>query len=304
MFIRVCLVLLMTWLTTGARDSIGQDLEPRTYSNTPIGLNFLIAGYSYSSGGVVTDSSVPLENADVRSHLALLAYARSIDVWGSSGKFDVIVPYAWTSGSAELNGQPNERDVSGLGDPRLRLSVNFVGAPALTLEEYADYRQDLIVGASLQVTVPAGQYDSDKLLNIGTNRWTISPEIGVSKALGPLILELAAGVSIYTDNDDFFGGNTRSQDPLYAVEAHAIYGFESGIWIALDGTYYTGGETSIDGIANDDLQSNVRVGMTIAVPVDRYNSIKINASSGVSARTGSDFDVIGIAWQYRWGAGL
>ena len=297
-------VLLAISLAVIGRDASAQSLEPRTYSNAPVGLNFLIAGYGYVTGGVVTDPSIPLENSDVQSHVAFLAYARALDVWGMSGKFDVNLPYAWTSGSAELNGQFRERDVSGFGDPRLRFAVNFYGAPALSLEEFADYKQDLIIGASLQVSVPVGQYDADKLLNIGTNRWSIKPELGISKALGPLILELAAGATFYTDNDDFFGGKTRTQDPLYSVQGHAIYNFRSGIWIAVDGTYYTGGRTTIDGVESDDLQSNTRVGLTVAFPVDRHNSVKVSASSGVSARTGGDFDAVGLAWQYRWGGGL
>jgi hypothetical protein len=186
----------------------------------------------------------------------------------------------------------------------LRFSVNFYGAPALSLEEFADYEQDLIIGASLQVSVPVGQYDADKLLNIGTNRWTIRPELGVSKALGPLTLELDVGASFYTDNDDFLGGNTRAQDPLYSVQGHAVYNFRSGIWVAVDGTYYTGGRPTIDGVEGSDALSNARVGLTIAFPVNRHNSVKVYASSGVAARTGGDFDAAGVAWQYRWGGGL
>jgi hypothetical protein len=200
--------------------------------------------------------------------------------------------------------QPVEREVSGLGDPRLRFSVNFYGAPALSLKEFADYKQDLIIGASLQVSVPVGQYDSDRLVNIGTNRWSVKPELGISKAWGPLTLELAAGVTLYTDNDDFLGGRTREQDPIYSVQAHVVYGFASGIWVALDGTYYTGGRTTVDGVKGNDLQENSRVGATVALPVNRHNSIKLYASTGVSARTGANFNLVGIAWQYRWGGGL
>jgi hypothetical protein len=218
-----------------------QDLEPRTYANTPVGLNFLVAGYAYGTSGVATDPAIPLQNASIQTHSTFLAYAHALDVWGKSGKFDIVLPYAWVSGSAEFAGQPRECEVSGLGDPRLRFSLNIYGAPALSLKEYRDYRQDLIVGASLQVFAPLGQYDSSKLVNIGTNRWTIKPELGISKALGPLTLELAAGVSIYTDNHDFLGGQTRAQDPIYSVQGHAIYSLWSGIWVAVDGTYYTGG---------------------------------------------------------------
>lgn len=295
--------LITLALAAATSSAHAQDLEPRAYANTPTGLNFVILGYAYAQGDVATDPSVPLTNADLEVHTSFLAYARSLDVWGLSGKFDVVLPYSWVSGTAEFMDQPVEREVSGLGDPRLRFSVNFYGAPALSLKEFADYKQDLIIGASLQVSVPLGQYDSDKLVNIGTNRWSVKPELGISKTWGPLTLELAAGVTLYTDNNDFLG-RTREQDPIYSVQAHVVYGFASGIWVALDGTYYTGGRTTVDGVKGNDLQENSRVGATVALPVNRHNSIKLYASTGVSARTGADFSIVGIAWQYRWGGGL
>ncbi len=301
---RLGTVLLAVSLAGVGAGASAQSLEPRTYSNTPVGMNFLIVGYSYGSGGVVADASIPLENSSVQTHGPLLAYARALDVWGKSGKIDVVLPYAWVSGTAELAGQPKERDVSGFGDPRVRFSVNFYGAPALSLEEFKQYRQDLIIGASLQVSAPLGQYDNDRLVNIGTNRWFIKPELGLSKALGQWTLELSAAATFFTDNDDFFGGQTRAQDPLYALQAHVIYGFQSGIWVAVDGTYYTGGRTSVDGVESADRQDNTRLGLTVALPVSRQNSLKIYASSGVSTRTGGDFDTVGVAWQYRWGGGL
>ena len=119
-----------------------------------------------------------------------------------------------------------------------------------------------------------------------------------------MTLELAAGVSIYTDNHDFFGGKTRAQDPIYSIQGHVIYNFRPGIWVGLDGTYYTGGRTTVDGVEGNDLQKNARLGVTVALPVTRHNSVKLYASTGVSTRTGSNFDVLGIAWQYRWGGGL
>jgi hypothetical protein len=287
-----------------ASRAFAQDIEPRAYSNIPIGVNFLVTGYAYSEGGVAADPSIPLTNADVRTHTAFLGYARSIDAWGRSGKFDVILPYSRLSGSAEFAGVAHEREVSGFGDPRLRFSFNFHGAPALSLKEFAHYRQDLIVGASLQVSVPVGQYEADKLVNIGTNRWAVKPELGVSKAWNAWILELAAGATFYSDNKDFLGGKIREQDPVYSVQGHVIYSFPSGVWVGVDGTYYAGGRTTVDGVKSDDLQQNSRLGVTLALPVDRRNSIKLYASDGVSTRIGDDFTVFGVAWQYRWGGGL
>jgi hypothetical protein len=172
-------------------------------------------------------------------------------------------------------GQPREREVSGFADPRLRVSVNLYGAPALALPEFAHYKQDLIIGASLQVSAPLGQYDPDKLVNIGTNRWFVKPEVGISKAWGPLTLELTTGVTFYTANHDFFGGKTRTQAPIYAVQGHVSYTLGAGIWVAVDGTYYTGGRTTVEGVEGNDLQQNTRLGVTMALPVTRQTSVKL-----------------------------
>ena len=281
-----------------------QDIEPRAYSNAPVGVNFLIAGYAYTEGAVPFDASLPVKNAQLKTSNAVLAYARVLDLWGMSGKFDAIVPYTWLSGTAELRGETVERIVDGLADARFRLSVNLYGAPALTLNEFRNYEQDLIVGASLQVSVPSGQYDNNRVVNIGTNRWSFKPEVGISQAIGPWTLESQAAATFFTDNRDFFGGNTRSQDPIYSLQGHVIYGSRNGVWGSLDVTYFTGGRTTLNGVAGDDLQQNWRVGGTLAFPVDINNSVKLYASKGVSARTDNNYDLIGIAWQYRWGAGL
>jgi len=296
--------LVVTTLMAIGSGAYAQDLEPRAYANTPVGLNFLVGGYAYASGGVATDPSLPVKDAHLHVHSAFLAYARALDIWGKSAKVDVVLPYAWLSGSAEVAGQLKDREVAGFADPRLRFSVNLYGAPALSLAEFASYKQDIIVGASLQVGLPLGQYDPEKLVNIGTNRWSFKPELGISKAWGPLTLEATAGVTFYTTNDDFFGGKSRTQEPLYSLQGHLSYTFRPGMWVALDGTYYTGGRTTTDGVQDNNFLGNTRLGVTFALPVNRYNSIKLYASSGVSTRTGSDFDAVGIAWQYRWGGGL
>jgi hypothetical protein len=185
-----------------------------------------------------------------------------------------------------------------------RDSVSPSTSTALSLQQFASYRQDLIIGASLQVSAPLGQYDADKLVNIGTHRWSFKPELGISKAWGPLTLELTTGVTFYTDNHDFLGGKTRTQAPIYSVQGHVSYSLRPGLWVALDGTYYTGGRTTVDGVEGNDLQKNTRLGVTVALPVNRYISIKLSGSTGVSTRTGSDFDALGLFWQYRWGGGL
>jgi hypothetical protein len=296
--------MVASWLAATGPVARAQSIEPRAYSNSPEGVNFVIAGYAYTRGGVSFDTALPLSDPELTTSSLVLAYVRVVDLLGMSGKFDVIVPYSWLSGSADYQGGRMEREIDGLADPLFRLSVNFYGAPALTLPEFQRYKQDLIVGASLQVSAPAGQYDETKLVNLGSNRWSFKPEVGISKALGAWTLELKAGTTFFTDNDDFYNGNRRSQDPLHSFGAHAIYNLASGVWASLDGTYFTGGRTTVNGDLNDDLQRNWRVGGTLAFPLDAHHSVKLYASNGVSARTGNSYDLYGIAWQYRWGGGL
>jgi hypothetical protein len=177
------------------------------------------------------------------------------------------------------------------------------GAPALSLDDFRNYQPDIIIGSSLEVTPPLGQYESDKLLNIGTHRWSFKPEVGVSKTWGPVTFELASGVRFYTDNNDFLDGRTLEVSPVYSVQGHLIYSFTPGIWAGFDALYYAGGRSAIDGKKGESLE-NARVGLTLTLPVNRYNSVKLYGSTGVYAKTGGTFDVVGIVWQIRWGGGL
>lgn len=291
-------------LAQGASAANAQDIEPRAYSNAPVGVNFLIAGYAYTRGGLAFDASLPLTNPNLSTSSAVVSYATVMDLWGKSAKFDAIVPYTWLSGTADYKGESVERIVNGFANPAFRLSVNLYGAPALTMAEFAGWEQDVIVGVSLRVAAPWSQYDSTRLVNIGSNRWSFKPEAGISKALGPWTVELAAAAMFFTDNDDFFGGSTLSQAPLYSLQGHLVYGFRSGIWVSVDATYFAGGRTTLNGALNNDLQQNWRVGATAAFPVDRANSVKFYLSRGVSSRTGNEYDLAGVAWQHRWGGGF
>jgi hypothetical protein len=298
---QLCTIILLLY---GISSVQAQELEPRTYTNVPVGLNFFLAGYSYSAGGVLFDPAIPIDNANIKTHGMLYAYARAIRIGAMSGKFDVILPYAWLSGTADFAGKPVSRVVNGLCDPRLRMSLIFSGGPALPFSGFKDYKQDFVMGASLQIYLPVGQYDPTRVVNLGSNRFTFKPEVGISKTIRHLILELAAAAQFYTVNSDYYNGKKLSQAPIESIQGHVNYNFRKGIWAALDGTFYWGGRTTIDGVLGDNMQENSRLGFTFAMPVNIYHSIKLNLSTGASTRTGSDFDAITLAWQYRWGGGL
>ena len=197
----------------GAGAVRAQSIEPRSYSNAPVGVNFLIGGYAYTRGGLAFES-LPITDPKLATSSAVVGYARILDLAGKSAKFDVIVPYTWLSGTANYLGDSLERKVDGFGDPAFRLSVNFYGAPALTLRDYPAYKQDLVIGASVQVTPPWGQYDPSRVVNLGTNRWSIKPDVGFSKSFAPFTIDLTAGVTLFSRNDDYFGGQALDQAPL------------------------------------------------------------------------------------------
>ena len=286
-------------LAAGASPLAAQELEPRAYTNAPIGMDFFIVGYGFIHGDVLVDATSPVEDARLTSHTLLLAYARSLKLGSDAGKVDVLLPYGSASGNATLGGQTIYRDIGGFADPSVRLSWNFHGAPALTLPEFQTYRPNWVVGASLRVSVPLGQYDESKLLNIGTNRFTFKPELGVSKTWRRWTFEMATSASLFTDNDEYLGTQHREQDAVFAQQVHVIRSFDKGFWAGLDATYYTGGRSTVDGVENDDEQSSSRAGLTVAIAVNPRNTVKLYASTGTTARVGGDFDSAGAAWQIR-----
>lgn len=289
--------------TCGASSAFAQSIEPRAYSPAPVGTNFVIVAYSESSGAIPIDPALPLSDIDLKVRAALLAYARSLNLFGKSAKFDLIVPVARLKGSATYFGDPVERDISGFSDPLARVTILLHGAPAMNPAQFRQYKQDLLLGASVQVSIPMGQYDDERLLNLGGNRWAIKPEIGASKSWGRWTIESAIGATFFSTNDDFFGGHKREQKPIYSAQGHIIYNLAPGTWIAMNLSWFGGGRTTIDGVSDNNLQKNWRAGAIVAVPLNRRFSLKANASTGVSTRRGNNFDLYGIAVQYRWGAG-
>lgn len=281
-----------------------QDLEPRAFSPAPVGLNFIALGYGYSYGNVLLDPALPITDGEAKLHSAFAGYVRTIDVFGLSGKVDAVVPFvAYGKWKGTVAGVPDSTERTGFGDPAVRLSVNFVGAPAMRLPEFAKRRPGTVVGASLQVVAPLGRYEPERLINLGSNRWTFKPRIGVSQPLGRWILEAHGTAWFFTDNPDALGA-TLEQDPMWAVDAHVARLFGKGIWASVDLGYIWGGRTTRDGIPSTERQESARLGATLAIPVTSRHSVKLGYFAGLYTRLGSDFDNLVVAWQYRWGGGI
>ena len=277
-----------------------QDLEPRRYFNIPIDQNFVRTAIGYSFGEVNITPGLTLTDTDLTLAAGSLAYLRSFDIGGRMTSFDAYLPLVYADGSAVLNGTRSGRTVYGQGDIRLRLVYNFIGAPALNLNEFIGRQRELVVGASVQIEAPVGQYDKEELLNIGANRWVLRSEIGMSAPLGRWSIGFAAGVRVFQDNDEFLVNSTLSQDPLYNLQAHVVYDLSRQQWLSFNGNYFFGGATFRDGSPSQIRQGNSRLGITWNIATDSRNIIQLTANSGVVTRVGNDSTTFSIAWTHRW----
>jgi hypothetical protein len=280
---------------------LAQELEPGAYWPLARGLNVATVVNAINWGDVTFEPAAPIDEARATINTLAFSYTRAFSLAGRSSNATVIAPVVGGHVEGLYLGQPAETDRFGLGDPRLRLGVNLYGAPAMTPKEYASsYRQRMLVGVSLTAVPPLGQYDPSKLINLGTNRWSFKPEIGLSRTRGQWVFEGMAGVWIFTDNTNFAGGNTRSQDPVALIQGHLTYRFNRGTWLAADANFYRGGQTTIGGRQNLDLQKNSRIGATFSRALNRSQAIRVSVSRGTYTTIGADFNSIAFGYNYAW----
>lgn len=277
-----------------------QEMEPRAYSAVPVGTNFVVLDYARSSGDVSFDPSLPITNVQAHINVLTLGYSHSFGIAGRTATVALSVPYANANVTGDVEGSADHQYRSGVGDMRFRLAMNLIGDPALSPEEFVRRTPSTVIGLSLSVVTPTGQYVPSRLINIGANRWSFKPEVGLSEPIGNWFMDAAAGVWLFTDNDDFFGGHRRSQNPMPSFQWHGGYSWRPGLWLAADVTYFTGGRTSVNGVEDQDYQISARYGMTLSVPLAAKWSAKLAWSRGLETRVGGNFQTISVALQYRW----
>lgn len=296
------LFFVMGLMAMSATCSLGQDLEPRAYSASPIGTNFVGVGFGRSGGDITFDPTIPLTNVKGTFYSPVLGVGRTFGIFGRQGLFTAALPYAWGDVSGNVGEQSASVHRSGMPDVKARFAVNLRGNPAQTVQEFSRRtHRNFIIGTSLGVMAPSGQYDNTKLINLGTNRWAFKPELGVSWPVKKLDLDLYGSVLFYTANASFYPGQSdRTQSPLGAIQAHVSYTVRRGLWVAVDSTWYAGGSTRTNGGQPTERQQNSRLGGTLSLPMGKQQSFKFAYSSGVSGTIGSKFTTISGGWQYVW----
>ena len=278
----------------------GQEMEPRSYSPAPVGTQFVFFGYGHQSGDVLLDSSLPLKDVEVSLNVGSVGYGRTFNLAGRQANVAALLPYIWgTANGTVFEDRVNVRR-SGGGDLRVRFSTLLVGGEAMKPKEFATRKPGLIVGTSVSIIAPTGQYDPARLVNPGSNRWAFKPEVGLSKPRGRWTMEVMAGTWLFTPNNNFFGSARREQKPLLSLQGHLIYTLRPRTWISVDGTYFSGGQTTVNGVLNEDRKKNARIGATFSLPLTRQQSVKLAWAKGVTTRIGGDLNMFVVGWQYVW----
>ncbi|MEJ2138980.1 MAG: transporter [Gammaproteobacteria bacterium] len=279
-----------------------QELTPRAFWPLPNGTNVLSLAYQYSSGDILVDPSLPLTGVDSKINYLQVSYQRTFSLYGRTAGAQLSLPYSRGTTRGFVDGVFRDRDTVGLGDARLRLAVNLLGAPTMDPAGMQKLRSNprTIVGASLLIQAPTGEYAAGKVVNIGTNRWSVKPAVGVIVPLHPTwLLEFEAGVWFFEDNDDFLG-QTREQKPILSTEAHLIKRIRPGFWASLDANFYVGGRTRIDGGGTQNLQRNSRLGATVVVPFKRVHALRGSFSTGATTNAGGDYEIYNLSYLYAW----
>ena len=305
--LRLCGVLVLL-VVLGAAGGFAQDLAPRAYVITPIHSNAVTLTYSYYTGNLLFDGPVPITDSSAKVSLPVFSLFHSFRLFGRTANFVASLPYGEGHFHGTVLGSETNVYRSGLFDTSFRFSVNLKGGPAMDINDYAKWRQKTLIGVSLRVVVPTGQYDPTKLINYGANRWAFKPELGLSRRWGHWVLDAYGGAWLYTTNHDFFSRNqysaatnTQQQSPIGAIEGHLSYDVKPRLWASLDGNFWVGGRTSINGVLNfNTLQRNSRLGGTVSVPLSRHQALKFSYSDGTVIRYGGNFQNISVAWQYSW----
>jgi hypothetical protein len=296
---RTALLFALSAVILSGRTARAQNLIPGAYTPAPVAFNIVTLVGTLNKGDILFDPSLPIEEGHATIGIAAIGFTRTLSIAKRSASVGLIVPYAHGHIRGLLLGHFEERTRSGPSDMAARVSVNVYGAPAMTLSEFATYRPKTIVGVSLSVGAPVGQYDSTRFINIGANRWTVAPEIGISRTHGPWMFEGDLGGVLFTDNTNFVNGGIRKQSPIAAAQGHVMYTIRRGLWVAADANFWHGGRTTTNGVAATLPQHNSRIGATLAVPFG-VHQLRFSYSFGAYTRTGGDFHSLGVSYSYAW----
>lgn len=296
--------IFVLFFVTSVPVSYAMELEPRRWSHLPVDSNFGGVGYAYTEADIFFNPVLKLTDADVKKDTWMGKYIRSFEMFDKSARIGIAQAYQEGKWKGLLDGNPASVSRHGLSDTFARLAVNLYGAPPLKGKEFVQYRTnadvETIVGAAFVVRLPTGDYMDDKLINLSDNRYAFQPQLGAVHTRGKWSAELTGQAAFYTDNDDFFNGNTLEQDPLYFIHGHIVHTFKPGVSATASLGIDYGGETSVNGVNSDDKKKDIGWAVSFSYPIERYLFKIAYIGTRTKENVGFDSDTVSAGFSWHW----
>ena len=299
--ILVCLPLA---LLCSPRCACAQFTEAHNYDNTPVGVNQLELAYAHVRANASLDTSLVVEGATFNLNQGSISYTRYSGLFHRLGWVQATVPIAGLDGS--VSGTLVHGSVTGTGDSSYTLATLLKGGPALSAEQFENYKPTTSLGVSLSMTAPTGLYRSDKVLNLGSDRWSFKPEISLSHPFGSeqkWQLDAYGNVYFFTDNTSYHRTEILRQEPLPGIEGHMSYSFTDNIWASVDTRYSFRGATLVNGQNEDNSQQNFILGSEVNVSLSRKNSLVFEFGKALVHHNGPASTGFAVKYTYAWGKG-
>ena len=278
--------------------------DPRTYQNAPVGINQLELAYAYVRSNTSIDTSFIISGAKFNLNQGLIDYTRYFGLLHRTAWVEASVPIANLNGS--ITGTGITGSTTGTGDSGYSAAILLKGGPALSPEQFANAETTTSIGLSLSITAPTGQYDPNKLLNLGSDRWSFKPELAISRPFGPeqrWVFDAYANTYLYTDNTSYRGAQVLRQRALLGLEGHISYTFNNTIWASLDTRYSFGGDTTVSGVNQDNSQGNFVLGSEFVVSPNSRNSFTFEFAKASVHKNGPSLTGFAVRYDYTWGKG-
>jgi Putative MetA-pathway of phenol degradation len=281
-----------------------QFTDPRNYDNTPVGVNQLELEYAYARANASIDTSLIVVGAKFNLNQGTIDYQRDFSFFHRLAWVEASVPLAGLDGS--VTGTSIQGSTTGTGDSSYEFATLLKGGPALSVAQFETYKPTTTVGVSLTITAPTGLYHADKILNLGSNRWSFKPEIAVSHPFGSeqkWEFDAYANAYFYTDNTSYRGVEILRQQALTGLEGHISYSFTSSLWASIDTRYSFGGDAFISGVNQNNAQQNFILGSEVNVSLNAQNSIVFEFAKALVHQNGPSATGFAVYYYYSWGRG-
>jgi Putative MetA-pathway of phenol degradation len=281
-----------------------QFTDPRFYGDSPVGVNQIELDYAYGRANASIDTSLIVEGAEVNLNQGTIRYTRYFGLFHRTAWAQALVPIAGLNGS--VTGTNIGRSIIGVGDSSYELAMLLRGGPALGVAQFASYKSTTSVGVSITITAPTGLYNPDKVLNLGSDRWSFKPEIGISHPFGPQqkwVVDAYANASFFTDDTSYHRVEILRQQALPGLEGHVSYAFTPNLWVAFDTRWSFRGDTFVNGMDENNGQQNFVLGSEMNVSLNPRNTLVLVFAKALVHQNGPAYTGFSVKYVYSWGKG-